>query len=96
MSRFDDNASVLDSLNRAIRGARHLRVRDAALVAAAREVARRIDAGLATDNVSAGTFLKYLAALQLQPPAADVVPAGHGGVAPKRDELAEMRERMSG
>ncbi|WRS30591.1 hypothetical protein U6G28_02575 [Actinomycetaceae bacterium MB13-C1-2] len=96
--------SSLDAaLDRALASAEHLGERDAATVAAARALARKIDAwdvivGWAledaaesggrpavpqNDNVSLASFLKYMDALQLVPPAAGAGPKVKpvGGVA---------------
>lgn len=88
MAAFEDD-SLTAALDRSLRNAKHLRAKDAAAVAAARALARKIDAwdeivmwayedalerGGRTrpkvpehDNISLGSFLKYLDALGLVP-----------------------------
>src|SRR5690606_1383080 len=94
--------SVADSLEVAIGGAEHLGLAHSAHVAAARVLARRIDALESDDftddkgrldNVSIPSFLKYLDALGLS--VEKSVPGKRVGVvrAP-RDELAAMRAQL--
>lgn len=101
---FSDS-SLEAALDRTLESADHLQDRDAATVAAARALARKIDAwdvivGWAledvaesdgkkrptvpqNDNVSLASFLKYMEALRLTPPAtaADSKPKPVDGVA---------------
>lgn len=95
MAAFDDE-SLLDALNRSIRGAKHLRVRDSALVAGARGIARKIDEGDGrTDHVLYGSYLNFLKSLQLMPPEEDA-PAKKPAVKAPVDELAKFRAVKSG
>lgn len=93
--------SVEDALEKAISAAGHLAVEHSAHVAAARVLARRIDAldqnsflddNGKLDNVSIPAFLKYLDSLGLSVPPSSVGRRG-AGVAPA-DQLAEMRKRL--
>lgn len=61
-----EDVSVRGELDRALRNAKHLRVRHSPAVAAARVLADRLDdSDGRTDHVLAGSFLKYLEALGL-------------------------------
>lgn len=101
MVEFED-LSVAESLEVAVGGADHLGVAHAAHVAAARVLARRIDALESDDftddkgrldNVSIPSFLKYLDALGLSVEKA--APGKRvGAVRPPRDELAAMRAQL--
>lgn len=92
--RFEHD-SLLDALNHSIRNARHLRVRDSALVVAARKCAARIDEGSGqTDHVLFGTFLKQLEALGLVPEQAKA--AAVKKPVKQVDELAKYRAAKSG
>lgn len=98
MADFADE-SLLESLNRSIRNAKHLRVRDSAAVAAARGLARKIDEGDGkTDHILYGSYLNYLRSLQLLPPELDVKPAAKkpAGKSAPVDELAKFRAVKSG
>lgn len=59
--------AVLDATDKALKAAKHLTVTDAGTVAALRELATRIDEGIATDNVSLPSYLKYCESLLLTP-----------------------------
>lgn len=98
-TEFDDR-SVEAAFERALKDATHLRVRDAAAVAAARVLARRIDimdetGGLdengKLDNVSIPTLLKYLGALGLVPPVAKASPGPASTASPAQQALNVMR-----
>lgn len=67
---------VLTAYNRAVRASNHLGDEHVAAVEAGRVLARKLDANLPGDNVSASVFLKYLEALQLVPEGRERAPAG--------------------
>lgn len=113
MAGFED-LSVAEALERSIRNAKHLRARDSAAIAAARRLARKIDAWdqivewalddaaqgkgrpavPANDNVSLGSFLKYLEALGLLTPfEAASSPARPGAVPPPSSSVLAFRQR---
>jgi hypothetical protein len=111
--------ALRDALDQAVAAATHLSVRDAAVVAAARALADKIDAwdvivqwakdDIAgnprpgtrpavpqNDNVSLPSFLKYLEALQLVPPAAEKSKPGPPSQASAaQQELNAMRQGLS-
>lgn len=93
-----ENESVRAELDRALRGAKHLRVRHSPAVAAARKLADRLDdSDGRTDHVLAGSFLKYLEALKLVDAPVKAAPVGGKGSKPAPpDEVAAMRKRVAG
>ncbi|WP_282946972.1 terminase small subunit [Cellulomonas endometrii] len=107
---------LLDALEEAVADAKHLTVRDAAAIEAARALARKIDAWdvivewaiddanqnegrpqvPTNDNVSLPSFLKYLDALQLVPPAAEKAKPGPASTASSSQQaLTEMRKGLA-
>lgn len=105
MAVFEQQGAV-EALEVALAAAEHLTGRDAAAVATARQLARRVDAMAEYgwgdpdsgkfDNVTVPTFLKFLEALRLLPaPAERTKPGPTSTASPSQQALNEMRRGLS-